>query len=400
MLRSSAGPGKSSGDARGISKGGETILRFVHTADWQIGKVFRFVDAPTMHVLQEARLEAIATIGRLAVEQGAPTVLVAGDTYDKEGLAERTLAQPLERMRAWPTVSWHLIPGNHDPHRPDGLWDRLARLGLPDNVRLHLTAAPCEIAEGTWLLPAPLERRHALADPTEWMNAAPTPEGALRIGLAHGSTKRFGLIDTTVPNVIAPDRPEQANLAYLALGDWHGMKQVAERCWYSGTPEVDDFDVVEGGFALLVDAPAPGAVPEITPLATGHHHWRREQASIHGAGDIAVLEARLRGLHANPARLLLGLRVEGTLTLAERAVFEQQIGGALRAALCHLRLDDRSLLVTPSPDDLDAIAPGGFVRTAADRLRSLASDPSNPEREIAALALMRLFVEHRKIAGP
>jgi hypothetical protein len=375
-------------------------VRFVHTADWQVGKVFRFVDDPTMHVLQEARLEAIATIGRLAVEHGAPLVLVAGDAYDKEGLAERTLAQPLERMRAWPTVTWHLIPGNHDPHRPDGLWDRLARQGLPDNVRVHLAPVPCEMAARAWLLPAPLERRHALADPTAWMNAAPTPDGALRIGLAHGSTKRFGLIDTAVPNVIAAERPEQAGLAYLALGDWHGMRQVAARCWYSGTPEVDDFDVVDGGFALLVDVRDPEGAPEVTPLATGRHQWRRAQASLHGAADIAVLEARLRGLHAEPARLLLDLAVEGTLSLAERAVFEQQIGGALRAALCHLRLDDRGLLITPSADDLDAIAPGGFVRAAAERLRGLAADPANPEREVAAQALMRLYVEHRKAVAP
>ena len=60
-----------------------------------------------------------------------------------------------------------------------------------------------------------------------------------------------------------------AGLGYLALGDWHGMRQVAARCWYSGTPEVDDFDVVDCGFALLEEARDPGAAPEITPLATG-----------------------------------------------------------------------------------------------------------------------------------
>jgi DNA repair exonuclease SbcCD nuclease subunit len=375
-------------------------LRFVHTADWQVGKVFRFVDVSTMHLLQEARLEAISTIGRLAIERGAPTVLVGGDVYDKEGLADRTLAQPLERMRAWPTVTWHLMPGNHDPHRPDGLWDRLRRLGLPDNVRIHLTPTPCRLTEQAWLLPAPLERRHGLADPTAWMSRAATPERALRIGLAHGSTKKFGLIDTTVPNLIAPERTEEAGLAYLALGDWHGMKQITPRCWYSGTPEPDDFDIVDGGFALLVEARDPERAPEVTPLETGRYHWRREVASIHGEADIGVLEARLRALSAEPARLVLDLTVEGTLTLAERAIFEQQIAGALGAALAHLRLDDRGLLVTPSADDLDAIAPGGFVRAAAERLKGLAADPGNPEREIAALALMRLYVEHRKAEGP
>ena len=74
-------------------------MRLIHTADWQIGKVFRFVDDATMSLLQEARLEAIATIGGLARAHGALTVLVAGDLYDHDGLSDRTLFQPIERMR-------------------------------------------------------------------------------------------------------------------------------------------------------------------------------------------------------------------------------------------------------------------------------------------------------------
>ena len=31
-------------------------IKFIHTSDWQIGKVFRFVDNATMGLLQEARL--------------------------------------------------------------------------------------------------------------------------------------------------------------------------------------------------------------------------------------------------------------------------------------------------------------------------------------------------------
>ena len=100
-------------------------MRLIHTADWQIGKVFRFVDQATMGVLQEARLEAISAIGRLALEHAAPVVLVAGDIYDIGTAEDRTLAQPLVRMRAFASVEWHLIPGNHDPHHPGGPWDRL-----------------------------------------------------------------------------------------------------------------------------------------------------------------------------------------------------------------------------------------------------------------------------------
>ena len=72
-------------------------MRFIHTADWQIGKVFRFLDDATVGVLQEARLEAISRIGRLALEHGAPTVLVAGDIYDVATAEDRTLGQPVEQ---------------------------------------------------------------------------------------------------------------------------------------------------------------------------------------------------------------------------------------------------------------------------------------------------------------
>ena len=41
-------------------------FRFIHTADWQIGKVFRFVDRAEMGGLQLARLEGITRIGNLA----------------------------------------------------------------------------------------------------------------------------------------------------------------------------------------------------------------------------------------------------------------------------------------------------------------------------------------------
>src|SRR5450631_3066643 len=117
-------------------------VRFIHTSDWQIGKVFRFVDDATMGLLQEARLTAITRLGEFASEHGVRRVLVAGDVYDMEALSPRSLNQPLERMRNFDTIYWHLLPGNHDPHRPSGLWDQLLRKGVPGNVHIHIAPEP------------------------------------------------------------------------------------------------------------------------------------------------------------------------------------------------------------------------------------------------------------------
>ena len=380
-------------------------MRFVHTSDWQIGKTFRFADQAAQ-LLRDERLEAITRIGQLARAEDASAVLVAGDVFDIETPAERTLRQPIERMRALPGIEWHLIPGNHDPHTPRGPWDRLLRLkaepGRPENVHLHLTPEPKPILAGAaWLLPGVLTRRHAEADPTEPMDTAPTPEGAIRIGLAHGSIANFGTSETSTNNVIAPDRPRRAGLAYLALGDWHGSHRISDRCWYSGTPETDDFSTggAGGGEALVIEIPAPGAVPIVSQHRTGRFTWHRMEAALHNATDIDVLETRLRDLAKDLGSVLVWLKVAGALSLAERNAFEQRIQHGVGSALRVLRIDDAGLLPRPAPGDLEAIERAGFVRTAADRLCARAANPNDPDQEVAAAALQRLYLLHIREHG-
>lgn len=372
-------------------------MRFIHTSDWQIGKVFRQVDDGTMAVLQEERLDAIGRIGRLAREQRAPLVLVAGDVYDGDKPGDRTLGQPIERMRAFPDVRWHLLPGNHDSHQPNGLWDRLRKKGLPENVVLHLEPGPQAImGKAAVLLPAPLTRRHALGDPTEYMDAVATPDDVIRIGLAHGSIAEFGSDGLTTHNKLDPARAERARLAYLALGDWHRQQRISDRVWYSGTPETDGFDEDAEGRALLVEIEGPRALPQVTPLPTGRFRWMTLAAAVNDAADVAALEGRLRALDDDPARVLLLLRVEGALTLGERAAFDERIAVGIGSALRCLRLEDERLGLTPTAEDLDAIDHAGFVRAAAESLKAKAADAASPERAVAALALQRLYVLHRR----
>src|SRR5271168_769011 len=265
-------------------------VRLIHTSDWQIGKVFRFVDNSTMGLLQDARLRVIARLGEYAREHDARHVLVAGDVYDMEALSSRSLNQPLERMRSFDTVQWHLLPGNHDPHRPNGLWDQIVRKGIPANVHVHLEATPVLYeADGLAVLPAPLQHRRFLGDLTSYMDEAAVPNGLVRVGLAHRTVTGFGSDDRDVANFIAPNRPERAALSYLALGDWHGQRRISDRCWYSGTPETDAFDVTGGGQALLVEIGAPNAPPGVTPLVTGQYTWNVLAEQINSRADIDFL---------------------------------------------------------------------------------------------------------------
>jgi DNA repair exonuclease SbcCD nuclease subunit len=386
-------------------------MRLIHSSDLQIGKAFGFLDPEIAALLQDARQAVVGTLGQLAMEHGASDILLAGDTYDKQQPSQVTLAKPIEAMRRFAKVTWHLLPGNHDCLRENGLWTRLIRSNLPDNILLHLNpgavAIPSATSPPAFVLPAPLKFISSSDDLTSYMDREPTPDSAIRIGLAHGSIAGFGS-EGDAANYIPPIRAEQAGLTYLALGDWHRQMRINDRTWYSGTPEPDQFkrppgdssSLCNGGAALLVDIGGPRAIPTVTPLATGRYRWRQVARTVTEDSEVTRLEEELRALDVDPSRTLLDLRVDGVLSLAGRKEFEERIVGSIRAAFCGLCLDDSQLTLEPTDADLDDIDRAGFVRVAADRLRAMAADPSDTVRaKIAGIALKRLYIEHLRQGG-
>ncbi|WP_374334008.1 exonuclease SbcCD subunit D [Aestuariivirga sp.] len=372
-------------------------MRFIHTADWQIGKPFRnFGDKES--VLRQARLAAIEAIGRLAAAEGAAHVLVAGDLYDNEAPAQKTLQEPLERMRNFPAVAWHVIPGNHDYHRGNGLWDRAAALGLPPNVHIHLTPGPVALGPDAVLFPAPLRRKSEVNDLTDWMDSAPSAAGQLRIGLAHGSVQGFDS-SGDANNPIAADRAKRASLDYLALGDWHRTLQIGPATWYAGTPEADRFNSQEIGQVLLLDIAGPGASPKVTPHRTGAYRWLRQSEELSGAGDLDGLEARLRA-RPDLTSLLMRLDLAGTLDLTARADLERRLA-SLEAAMFWLEPDLSELHVRPTLADLEKIDFDGVLREAAEKLRQQAENAaaSPAERRRAEEALVQLYLLTRDGRG-
>ena len=376
-------------------------FRFIHTADWQVGKVFRFVDGPEMGVLQQARLDAITCIGNLANQHGVSHVLVAGDVYDHGTPSPHTRNQVVERMRAYSSVQWHLLPGNHDPYQPNGLWDQLRRRGLPDNIHAHTGFAADVIEQdAAVLLPAPLQHRRTLNDPTAWMDDQASEAGLIRIGLAHGAVHGFDSNEEQRANPINPDRPQLARLDYLALGDWHGELRVNGRCWYSGTPETDSFQTRGRGTVLLVEIDGPDELPRVTVLPTGQYRWESLEERVENLQDVDLLEHTLRNLNGDLNHTLVHLRLSGALSLADLQHFEERIVEGAAAALYHLRIDREMLFPEPTDDDLDSIDPGGIVRAAADRLRATVAAGTS-DADLARAALHRLYIEHKRLEpGP
>lgn len=372
-------------------------VTLIHTADWQLGKQFANVSGDAGAALRMQRVKTVEKVARLAVERQADAVLVAGDVFDDNKVGDETLRRALLAMAGF-DGPWLLLPGNHDPALAESAWTRLARLGVPPNVRLLTEAAPELLLDGRLaILPAPLRRRHDALDPTLWFDAAGTPEGAVRVGLAHGRIAGVLPEASEAINEIARDRASRDGLDYLALGDWHGTFRVDERTWYSGTPETDRFKENESGGALAVRIAGPGAAPEVERVATGRFAWRTLAFRIGGREDLAALEAALAAQSA-PDRLVLRLILEGAVDLAVRAALEE-LCAQWSARLLHLRLEGDALIAEASEDDLDRIDQTGFVRGAIERVRAMQRDPAHPDRGHAAAALQRLYLEHVRLEG-
>lgn len=386
-------------------------MKFIHSSDLQIGKAFGTFSAEAATMLQEARQTALRALGDAAMAAGASAVMVAGDVFEREQMSQATLQRAVETMRAFDRLQWHLMPGNHDHYREDGLWDRIARTQPPQNVHLHVKPGAVSIADDdgppVYLLPAPLLHRSNTDDLTAYMTDATTPEGAIRIGLAHGSIQGFGS-EGDASNYVNPARCETAGLSYLGMGDWHRQMKVSDRFWYSGTPEPDRFklppngrsSLCNGGAALLVEITSARMVPTVQPVATGRYQWHQLDKVLTDDVQVVSLEQEIRALDSDLGKIVLDLRARGTLSLEGRKTFEEKVLQTVGAALRALRFDESDLVLHPTEQDLDDIDRSGYVRVAADRLKAMAEDSSNPRQaQIAGLALKRLYVEHLRQGG-
>lgn len=363
-------------------------MKMIHTADWQLGKPFARLPGEVPIALAEARLDAIDKVAGVAATTGARHVVVAGDIFDNIDPGDRIVTQAVSRMERAP-VTWWLMPGNHDHARAGGLWSRVRRLASA-NVRVIDTPEAVKMEEGAWLLPAPLEHRRTVADPTAAMVDMATPAGALRIGLAHGSITEFGAAGES-SNLIPPDRARSAGLDYLALGDWHGFLKVGDRTAYSGTPEVDRFGRDEPGGCVAVDIRV-GDVPGIERVETGRFRWLSRRWEVGTLEELERELASLRGEH-RLSDVLLSLKLGGVASLADRVAITSTLQDRLAHELRHLDLDADGLTARPTPQDIAQIDVQGALAGASAMLQARATDLGGPDAQIASAALERLYVE-------
>jgi DNA repair exonuclease SbcCD nuclease subunit len=364
-------------------------MRFLHTADWQIGTQFgQFTTEEAAH-LTEARYETVRRIASLAAEKKVDAVLVAGDVFDQQTVSDTVIRKLFAALAAY-AGPWLMLPGNHDAALAESVWTRAGRLGcVPSNVRLLTEPGFVSLdAIGASLLYAPLTQRNTYDDTTALFDRIETPAGQVRVGIAHGSVSGILQEGIDSANPIDPLRAESARLDYLALGDWHGVYEVNPRIWYSGTPEQDRFRANEPGYVLDVQIDAPGATPVVERIRVGKYRWTDLVHEITVPTEVDVLRHKLEALGDTD---VLRVRVTGSAALADAQALHVAIEET-RARVRALRASTTGLKVLPTEEDLAALgARSGYLANVVARLRAMQTDETQAAAASEALLLLAGF---------
>lgn len=350
-------------------------MKFIHTSDWQIGMQRHFLDVEAQARFNDARLEAIRTIDRIAAEEDCDFVVVAGDVFDSNFLKRRTVFTALEAIGGC-SVTFYLLPGNHDALDPSSIYRKPA-FGerKPGNVVVLDEPGLVEVSPGVQILGAPLLTRKPLTDLLADAIAGAEIEAdggsGIRIGVAHGRLDSLAP-DRTDPALISLAAAEEAVrdglLDYIALGDRHSTLDVGEsgRIWYSGSPEPTDYVEDDPGNILIVELDDSACRVEKRPIGT----WSfiRREFELAGAEDVRAVEDWLNGF-AQKDRKILKLAFRGTITIAEEA----ELTGILdKARDLFAGVEDwereSDLVIRTGDEDFGGLGLSGFAKDALERL--------------------------------
>jgi DNA repair exonuclease SbcCD nuclease subunit len=382
------------------------VASFLHTADWQLGKPFASVrDELKRAQLQQERLNLVRRMEGIIAQSGATFLLVAGDLFDSSQATKATVSAACSAIGSL-RIPVFVIPGNHDHGGPGSIWEqeffKREQEQLAPNLRILLTPEPV-ILDTAVIFPAPLLRRHESSDPTAWIRDAiengEFPEHLPRIVLAHGTIQGFGSSQqddedqSTVTNWIDLSRLPMDEIDYIALGDWHGTKQVGPKAWYCGTPEIDRFPKGESNDPgnLLQITITRGGIPHVVKIPSSRFLWKELSFRFSDDDSLDIFTAQVDELIGQRGgEHLLSLTLEGSLGIEASNRLEKALE-SWESRLVRLKLD-HGVTIAPSESEITALTgrmEDPLISSVASQLVSQAGGDTE-DAAIARLALREL----------
>ncbi|MBV8965936.1 MAG: exonuclease SbcCD subunit D [Mycobacteriaceae bacterium] len=383
-------------------------MRFIHTADWQLGMTRHFLNGEAQARYSAARRRAVSVLGTVADETGAEFVVVAGDVFEHNQLHPRVVSQSLEAMRAIGKPVY-LLPGNHDPLDASSVYTSALFLAeRPENVHVLDRCGVHDVRPGLQIVAAPWRAKVPTTDLVAEALDGLALDGVTRVLVAHGGVDALDP-DSAKPSVISLQTVHaglnSGAVHYVALGDRHSRTSVGDtgRVWYSGSPEVTNYDDVERdpGHVLVVDIDETDPARPVTVAAHSVGRWRfvTLRRPVDSSRDITDLDINLDGLPDKDCTVVR-LALTGSLSVTDRAALDACLDRYARL-FASLRMWERHSDIAVIPEDAEFadLGVGGFAAAAVEELVATArsGDEAAADAHAALALLLRLTGGERPV---
>jgi len=368
----------------------DVAVKFIHTADWHLGKRFQRFDEADRLQLSRARLDVLDNILKTADHHSADAILCAGDLFD-EPSPDREWWEPVaEKLRKTRPRPIFLLPGNHDPLQAGSVYESKHpfRTGLPQWVHVvdddDFTYALNDVAV---LHARPCRSQAGQDDPALGLPERAPGDDRIRIGLVHGST--FDAVDCQTNFPIAKDAALRRGFDYLAIGDTHSFRDVPPGARppvvYPGAPEPTSFGEPGAGNVVAVFV---SRARRVTFRPERVAAWTWSEQTIRSLAELRDLHSGGQ-LSRTVLRLILDLRLTAPeYDEAERMLRELKGTEAAHGRVGVLELDRERMLLDTKDIEKELSDLPDVLRAAFARLRDLEKEE---QREIAQAALYHLY---------
>ena len=371
------------------------MVKFLHTADWQLGMARHYLGRDAQARFSAARLDAIEQMARLATNEQCEFVVVCGDVFESNQVQRQVLVRAFGKMAAFPQLTFFLLPGNHDPLHASSIYSSPTFIERrPLNVKVLTGSEPVQAAPEVELIPAPWLNKHPTTDLVEAACGRLEQTSSLRIIVGHGAIDSMSP-DPNDPKAIALERLEERISAglihYVALGDRHSTTDVGTtgRVWHAGAPEPTDYTEIDPGNVLVVDLDLDANSVSVERRHLGTWCFVSRDWHLSSDKDIDTLEEWLSNLD-NKDRAIVKVSLVGQVSVAQKARLDTILDHNVDLFAAVETWERRSdLTVIPDDADLDHFGLSGFAHEALLNLHKMAE--SGEETLIARDALSLLY---------
>jgi exonuclease SbcD len=340
-------------------------LRILATADLHLGMRFGGYPPLLQAGLTEARFAALEKLVAQGNARECRLLVVAGDLFHGLSLPKREIQRAAAALNEFRGEAVAVLPGNHDYYTggAGSLW-KIFRESADGHVLLLSDPQPYELAHFNLpviLYPGPCTQKHSREHALGWLADAKRGQGALAIGVAHGS------LEGVSPDAQGEYYPmRRAELESYGLDLWvlgHAHRPPADSddsLFIPGAPEPDGFDCEGAGSALLLQVQGGRVLAE--RLDTGTYRFRRETLEVAGEEPEAgrPSEAFARFFTPGHEHTLLRLALRGSLDAEARQRVRAQVE-RLQQAVAWLEIDDAELRERITAEKVEAeFARGSF----------------------------------------